>query len=410
MPSSSAGQRVPKYRRHKPSGLALVELNGHRHYLGPYGSPESHRLYAELIAEWEATGRQPLSKPVDLIIGELIDRFWRHAERYYRRPDGSPSSELSSLRTALRPLRKLYGDTPARDFGPRGLLAVRQDMIGRGWCRSSINHQVNRLRRMFKWATEQELVGNGLLPSLQAVQALRRGRCAARESRPVHGVPRAYIDAIEPHVSAQVWALVQLQLLTAARAGELVIARPIDLDTSGRIWIFSPAEHKTAHHGHRRRIYLGPRAQAVLRPFLGRAVDAFLFSPAEAEAARRAAAHERRQTPLHHGNRPGSNRVRRPAWRPGRRYTVDSYRHAIQRGIEAANAAETERAAQENRKPQIVPRWSPHQLRHTAATELRKEFGIETARIILGHRSAGMTEVYAELDEAKALEVIARIG
>ena len=34
-----------------------------------------------------------------------------------------------------------------------------------------------------------------------------------------------------------------------------------------------------------------------------------------------------------------------------------------------------------------------------AATFLRKEFGLETARIILGHRSAAITEVYAELDQ-----------
>ena len=257
MPPSSS-RRVPRYRRHKPSGLALVELNGHRHYLGPYGSPESRRRYAELIAEWEASGRQPLHKPGDLTIGELIDRYWHHAEWYYRRPDGSPSGELACLRQALRPLRALYGDAPARDFGPRGLLAIRHAMIDKRWCRRSVNQQVNRLRRIFKWATEQELLPATVLPALQAVEGLRRGRCSAPESKPVHGVPRAYIDAIEPHVSAQVWALVQLQLLTAARAGELVIARPIDLDTSGRIWLYAPAEHKTAHHGHRRRIYLGP--------------------------------------------------------------------------------------------------------------------------------------------------------
>ena len=52
----------------------------------------------------------------------------------------------------------------------------------------------------------------------------------------------------------------------------------------------------------------------------------------------------------------------------------------------------------------------PHQLRHNAATFLRKEFGLETARIILGHRSAAITEVYAELDQQKALEAIVRVG
>jgi integrase len=54
--------------------------------------------------------------------------------------------------------------------------------------------------------------------------------------------------------------------------------------------------------------------------------------------------------------------------------------------------------------------WHPHQLRHNAATFLRKEFGLETARIILGHRSAAITEVYAELDQQKAMEAVVKVG
>ena len=54
-------------------------------------------------------------------------------------------------------------------------------------------------------------------------------------------------------------------------------------------------------------------------------------------------------------------------------------------------------------------RWHPHQLRHNAATEL-SEFGIEVARVILGHRSAAITEVYAEMDAKKAIDVMALLG
>jgi len=59
---------------------------------------------------------------------------------------------------------------------------------------------------------------------------------------------------------------------------------------------------------------------------------------------------------------------------------------------------------------QKAHRWHPHQLRHNAATELRKEFGIEAARIILGHRSAAITEVYAEKDEQQAVEAMMKVG
>jgi integrase len=54
--------------------------------------------------------------------------------------------------------------------------------------------------------------------------------------------------------------------------------------------------------------------------------------------------------------------------------------------------------------------WSPGQLRHNAATWLRKEYGVELARIILGHASAFTTESYAEADRKSAMEVIGKIG
>ena len=55
-------------------------------------------------------------------------------------------------------------------------------------------------------------------------------------------------------------------------------------------------------------------------------------------------------------------------------------------------------------------RWHPNQLRHTAATAIRREHGIEAARVILGHSKLTTTEIYAEADQVKAAEVMARIG
>ena len=55
-------------------------------------------------------------------------------------------------------------------------------------------------------------------------------------------------------------------------------------------------------------------------------------------------------------------------------------------------------------------RWSPNRLRHNAATYLRKQFGIEAARVVLGHSSAGVTEIYAEQDLSKAAEIMGRVG
>jgi hypothetical protein len=49
-------------------------------------------------------------------------------------------------------------------------------------------------------------------------------------------------------------------------------------------------------------------------------------------------------------------------------------------------------------------------LRHNAATVLRKEYGIEVAKIILGHATLSATLVYGERDLAKAREVVEKIG
>jgi integrase len=94
-------------------------------------------------------------------------------------------------------------------------------------------------------------------------------------------------------------------------------------------------------------------------------------------------------------------------------YTVSSYRRAIRYGIEAANKARLAEAGAKDLdagQVELVPHWHPHQLRHNAATALRRDHGIELARIILGHRTAAATEIYAEVDQTKAIDLMGRIG
>ena len=57
-----------------------------------------------------------------------------------------------------------------------------------------------------------------------------------------------------------------------------------------------------------------------------------------------------------------------------------------------------------------LPKWSPNQLRHSAATEIRRQFGLETAQVALGHAAADITQVYAERDLVLAVEVMRKIG
>ncbi|MFO0957083.1 MAG: site-specific integrase [Isosphaeraceae bacterium] len=331
----------------------------------------------------------------------MVLAYLRHCDAYYVK-NGKPTSEPVNIRLAMRPLRQLYGQKPAREFGPVALKAVRQAMIDSGLCRSEVNKRVRHVLRAFKWAVGEELVPPSTHHGLQAVPGLRRGRADVRESAPVRPVPDAFVEAVRPHVSRQVWAMIELQRLSGMRPGEVVMMRTGDIDVSGKVWTYVPSSHKTEHHGRERRIYLGPAAQAVLKPWLRAELGAYLFSPAEAMAERQAEKRRNRKTPVQPSQR---NRAKkRPQKQPGAQYTTLSYNRAIAYAVKKVNAERAERG-----EP-AIPSWHPHQLRHSAATRLRKEFGLDTARAVLGHSSPVVTEVYAELDGAKAAEAMARVG
>ena len=192
---------------------------------------------------------------------------------------------------------------------------------------------IGRIKLMFRWASEKELIAASVFHSLQTVRGLAKGRSEAKETAPVTPVPQEYIDAVEPYVSRQVWALIQLQLLTGTRSGELVTLRPCDIDKSSKIWIYRPAQHKTAHHGFSRTIYIGPRAQEILRPFLLRSPRAYCFSPAESMAEWRQKNFTNRKIPLHRGNTAGTHVKDAPKRQPGKHYTTSGYGHTIKQNI-----------------------------------------------------------------------------
>ena len=214
--------RTPSYRRHKPSGQAVVTLNGRDCYLGKLGSPESRAEYDRLISEWLANGRRlagPEEPPADLTVNELLAAFWRHADAHYRTPSGGPALELENLKDALRPVRRRYGTTAARAFGPKSLKAIRVALVGEGLARTTVNARVNRIRRVFKWAASEELIPAQIHEGLKSVEGLLEGQSGVRESAPVEPVPIDRIEAVLPFLSSPVAALIRLQLLTGCRAG-----------------------------------------------------------------------------------------------------------------------------------------------------------------------------------------------
>jgi integrase len=267
-------------------------------------------------------------------------------------------------------------------------------------CRRQANLKVKRIRRMFKWAVENELVPAPVLQGLQAVAALKAGRSDARESKPVLPVSRAVVEDTLPIMRPMLADMVRLQLETGMRPGELVGMRACDIDMSGVVWLYRPAAHKTAHHGHERIVPIGPRGQEIVKRHLTASLEDCLFSPRKLMDERAATLRACRKSKVQPSQK--SRKKRRPAKLPGNIYTTLSYGRAIAEAIKRHN-----RKAPASEQ---IPHWHPHQLRHTRALELKREAGLDVARAVLGHRSPVITEHYATLDIAKGAEVMAKIG
>lgn len=407
--------KVPGYVLHRATGQAVVRINGKDHYLGKHGTPASHEAYERLLIQWRLQKVDQLQHAnsieiPDITVEEFLLAYMRHAQEYYRdRRTGKPTSELADMKYALRPLRRLYGRSSIRAFGPLALKTVREDMIRQGWSRGVVNARVNRIKRVFRWGVAEQLVPESVLGGLRAVDGLRRGRTQAREAEDVKPVPPDIVEATLPFLSRQVAAMVRLQWLTGMRPGEVVQMRPCDIDRTGETWSYSPERHKNEWREERRVVHLGPQAQEIVRPFLDRPDDAYLFSPEEAEAERNASRRGARKSPM-----TPSQTARKPKVRPGRakrtHYDRDSYRRAIAYAIQKANRSRSRAAAAQNSQPVEIPLWCPLQLRHLAATEIRAKYGVEGAQHLLGHARADVTQVYAERNTEFARRIAKESG
>ena len=389
-------RKLPQPNHHKHSGQARVKLDGRYHYLGPWQSDEAERRYKQLLAEWAASGGHLPSRGPGVTIAEVCDAYLTHAKSYYRSADGKTSGQLPHVKVALRDLLEVEDlNTLAQDFGPLRLLAVQAHMVAKGYARKHINQRIAIIREAFRFCASRQMIDSKLWQDLKTVENLKMHRTTARESVKVRPVTWEQIAGILPHVSPVVGGLIQLQWFTGMRPGEACILRGVDIDQAGPegCWVYRPAHHKMAYTGRDKVILIGPKAQQLLRPFLDtKQPTEYLFSPRDSHAWHMARKREQRQTPVQPSQRDRSRRGGEQRRRD--HFTTSGYRQAISYGCERAE----------------IPAWNPNQLRHARATALRREYGLETARAVLGHTSASVTETYAELDLGLAAKAMHQSG
>jgi hypothetical protein len=148
---------------------------------GKYDSPESKEAYGRILAEMAANPAKAPSPKADagLMIVELCAAYWEFCQGYYRK-DGKPSRHIEAVRLAIRELKSLYGETPATEFGPRSLKALREALIQKNQSRRYVNDQIDNIKRMFKWGVSEELLPPSTYHALASVAAAEISELHAR--------------------------------------------------------------------------------------------------------------------------------------------------------------------------------------------------------------------------------------
>ena len=272
---------------------------------------------------------------------ELVSLYLEWADSYYRKPDGRQTREAQNMEHALRHLIAVVADQSLDHLETSDVENVREHMIDQGICRSSVNVRMAKCRRFIKWCICEDLASKeSLLPWL-AVQSLKYGRSRAPERDRIRSVPPDVVQKTIEKLPSIIAKMVAVQYITGMRSGELCYMQWYQIDRSIDPWIYSPNDHKTAHHGHDRHIPLDNYVQSLI----GIDYDNYVFL----------------------------NSRMKP-------YTPTLYRYHIKQAAIKAS----------------VPHWFPHQLRHSAATRWAHISSTDDARNLLVHASIATTLMYLD--------------
>jgi integrase len=377
-PARQVIRPTPKLSRHV-DGRAYCRWHAdgrqHYRYFGRHGSPEATEAYKQFARDWVTAATRPEQSPAvanseavgqgGVSVARLATHFLGHADTTYRKL-GRRTSEYHLHQAALLRLVAGWGTTPVAHFRPADLAELVRRLVDEGLSRRTIDGYQARIVSVFRWGSRQGYTSAGHVATLAEVPRLVPGRTTAAEPEPVRSVP---LEDVERTIAALIRRpvyepLIRLQLITAARPGELLRLRPCDLDRShGDLWKYEDASHKNLHRRKRRVLWLGARAQAVLSPLLADCPEPTAAVFATVVAGQR-----------------------RPV-------TVNRYRQAV--------AIACDRAG--------VTRWHPHQLRHNRATELQRLYECDEAvRTTLGDTPEVARQVYVDDPSEAVARRIAR--
>ncbi|MCE5278842.1 MAG: site-specific integrase [Planctomycetaceae bacterium] len=359
-----------------------------------------------LANEWKTDPRPEVDGDV-YAVADLAQDYLDYACTYFVK-DGKVTAHIHTVKMALQELVDLYGEKPAGELSPPDVAQYRDSLIkdasGKVRSLTTVNNRLHVVQKAYRWAVEKGLVTVEAWQGLLAVRRLKKGRSQAKDPKRVRPVAWEHVEATLKHCSPTLGAMIRLHWLTGMRPGEVCTIRPCDITFKEKYWLYIPQRHKCEHLDQARVVPLGPQAQEILAPWIKEDPEAYCFSPQESEQWRKETRRAERKTPLYpsHLKHLAAKRKAEPKRPAGDVFDAGSYRHAIHNAIDRANA--------DLPADKQVPYWHPHQLRHSWATRIRQEFGVEATSAGLGHTNIDTTELYAERDIERAVEIALKSG
>lgn len=327
--------------------------------------------------EWEkATHKAKRDVCRGRTVNDVCDAWIVHAAEYYRDGEGQATSQARNSSMDVRLLREMYGTQFVSDLTHADMLALRDALVRSGLRRTTVNSRMGTVRRMWKWALSEALITATVKAELSQVEPLKRFRSAAKESDPVRPADAAAVEATLQALMPNTADMVRVHMLTGMRPEEICGLAWSLIDTSCTPWIYRPGKHKNQWRNQPRVIVIGPKAREILERHRGNGDHP--FSPRIAVEEHMRALREARRTPVQPSQ---ANRSSPTAQRvPGETWTTSAYSRTIDYACKRVNAAH----------------WSPNQLRHAFATRVRRQYGLEATRAVLGHSTgARITDRYS---------------
>ena len=382
--------QLPKYC--KCGKYAAVYLNGDRVFLGLYGSPESKKEYARIVAEIQSDPTFLLPKrEKGVTLDEVAAAYLGYAKKRFDK------SHYENYRVALQFALDIYGHLPVDEFPPLKLKTIREEVIrSRRFCRKVVNRNIGRILTAISWAVENELAEPRTVHALREVKRLSKGTPGTFDHKKRRAVPDDVIRRTLPFLPPTLASMVKLQRLTGLRPSEVfrMTVGSIDRTQDSEFWFFNPEHHKTEQFTDEDKIIpLGKLEQELIAPYLkGKKPSEAMFSPRQAMLERNADKKANGKT------KPTPSRIARDTARATKPrlykefYDKDSYNKAIAYAIQKGN-----RRLSEGEQP--IPKWTPYQLRHAAGTETSRTQGREKAQALLTHKSIETTGIYDHSQE-----------